>query len=824
MLGREQDDNIRMLRGLPNYVVGVKADHTDVDDLIRLSNQEGTHLWFEYNTSRFAATKGRSSSPNIDRLTALIADIDFKASPEGMQSEQGALELIRDLSAALGTPPSAIVYSGNGMQPYWPIEDGAITPGSQADILAMLQRWGTFVKMKAAALGGGADGVFDLPRVLRVPGSRNVKDPENPKPVTALFREIVETVTLEEIDTMLDDYEIPLVAKESLGTIVSPMVEWEWAAQDCQMVETSYQEIITSLPAARHPWSLKYAAILYGMVRGGCLTEESFYRLRDALADRLKWLAANVEPKRSVSEYEVVSILNWGKGMAEQWSKQKLGEELRMHTHDDILLGMSEPARRQSPEMAIMAASAPPPDAASNQITRLAQARFTDVGNAERLANTLRGRFIWVPALGWHVWDGSRYVLDTLNSIVEEAKDMFTSMLVTATTEAQSKWAKRSLSIGAIRAAVELCKSIPFLAISTFMLDAKPYEISTPGGIVDLWSGSIRQADPLKDFHTMTTGITPDFTKEPTRFLAFLDWAFMGDTELIQYVQRLFGMAAVGKIQWHIFPIFLGAGSNGKTTLLDLIAGVFGMYSATMPQKFLIEQGQQHPTIIAQLRGVRIALSSEVSPTARFDEALVKTLTGESRLRGRFMGENFFDFPNQSTHFLAANHLPSVTVGGKGFWRRIRLIHFRNAVAPGSENADLVQSILSEEAEGILAWVIAGASIALKGGENAPMSVTHSTSEYELEEDSFSRFCVENLIPSQSGHVPRELVYNRYQTWCYRQNINPMPLVKFNREMSAKYPPSVLQGNSVYGDLNLISYDVTPGMVIDPGKVFYGDI
>jgi putative DNA primase/helicase len=303
--------------------------------------------------------------------------------------------------------------------------------------------------------------------------------------------------------------------------------------------------------------------------------------------------------------------------------------------------------------------------------------------------------------------------------------------------------------------------------------------MATPGGIVDLRTKLLRPAGGLVDFHTKRTSVTPDWSCPTPRFDAFLRWA-LDDVDRVEYIQRVFGIAALGTVEYQQFPILLGVGSNGKTTITNFMVRVFGDYAATMPAKFLIDsQGDRHPTDIARLRGIRLGISNEVPPTAKFNEELIKTLTGEETLTARFMGKDFFEFRNTATHVMTANHLPTVLVGGRGFWRRIRKIDFHNRIADGQEDKTLVDSILADEAAGIMAWVVDGAAAVLAAGEQSPESVVAATQAYRFEEDALARFCDDQLIPTPAMGAIRDQVYNTYKMWCLREGTQPMPRVKF---------------------------------------------
>ena len=71
---------------------------------------------------------------------------------------------------ALGTRPSALVESGGGLHAYWPISDGHDTVAGRI----LLKRWHRLVAAVADKLGVAVDNVYDMARMLRLPGSLEV--------------------------------------------------------------------------------------------------------------------------------------------------------------------------------------------------------------------------------------------------------------------------------------------------------------------------------------------------------------------------------------------------------------------------------------------------------------------------------------------------------------------------------------------------------------------------------------------------------------------------------------------------------------------------
>lgn len=118
----------------------------------------------------------RGSSADVTRIAHLYADLDYD---EGKVPDTATgFDIIDGLSDVLGYPPSVVVASGHGLQPWWVM---APEPRSTlASRARALRKWGSTVTRIAASHGAGVDNVFDLPRVLRVPGTTNRKQPDRP--------------------------------------------------------------------------------------------------------------------------------------------------------------------------------------------------------------------------------------------------------------------------------------------------------------------------------------------------------------------------------------------------------------------------------------------------------------------------------------------------------------------------------------------------------------------------------------------------------------------------------------------------------------------
>ena len=119
------------------------------------------------------------------------------------------------------------------MHPYWSVAGGR--GGGDVDLAVLLRRWGRLVKSVAEKHGAKADSVFDLPRVLRAPGTFNCKAAMNGHggvPVTC-YADNGAPRSLAEVAERLDEYGVYEIEIDTGGGgQISDPDDWEYADED----------------------------------------------------------------------------------------------------------------------------------------------------------------------------------------------------------------------------------------------------------------------------------------------------------------------------------------------------------------------------------------------------------------------------------------------------------------------------------------------------------------------------------------------------------------------------------------------------------------
>ncbi|MFD8573329.1 phage/plasmid primase, P4 family [Streptomyces sp. NPDC059639] len=404
---------------------------------------------------------------------------------------------------------------------------------------------------------------------------------------------------------------------------------------------------------------------------------------------------------------------------------------------------------------------------------------LSDRGNAKLFVRLYANDYRHVPGIGWYRWDTTRWQIDEDDSVQWAAGDLAEAIAAhdprgLFTTTALGTHRRRALSTTGINAMLSQAKSAPGMVLNAARLDADPYALCTPNGIVDLRTGLSKTPDPNKDFHSRSTSVAPQALPTPRweRFLTDTFGSEVEGQEMIDYLQVLLGYSVTGDVGGQILPFLFGSGKNGKSVLLDVLMKLLGDYADAAPPGFLMARPYEgHPTDLAELHGRRVIVCSEVKPGDKFDEARVKLLTGGDRIKARRMRQDFFSFEPTHKLWLLGNHRPEVGTGGFAFWRRMRLIPFERVVSDDRKIDNLADILVTEEGPGILGWLIDGARRYLAGDRDltGPERVRIATSAYAETEDHTGRFYDETCALAPELRAEQTSLYSAYKRWCHNE-------------------------------------------------------
>jgi hypothetical protein len=127
----------------------------------------------------------RCLSPDIAGLAGFWADLDLRSDAHTKNALPATIaDALSIIPASM--PPTIVIATGNGAHVWWIFKEPYVFDGDddRQAIASLVSRWHTLLSLNASSRGWAYDRLADLARVLRIPGTQNLKDPANPKDVT----------------------------------------------------------------------------------------------------------------------------------------------------------------------------------------------------------------------------------------------------------------------------------------------------------------------------------------------------------------------------------------------------------------------------------------------------------------------------------------------------------------------------------------------------------------------------------------------------------------------------------------------------------------
>lgn len=313
-----------------------------------------------------------------------------------------------------------------------------------------------------------------------------------------------------------------------------------------------------------------------------------------------------------------------------------------------------------------------------------------------------------------------------------------------------------------------LRESHPILEISPRDLDADPFALCTPEATYDLRKGmaGAREHSP-EDFITKITSVSPS-QKGQQIWLDCLDLIFQGDKSLIDYVQMICGLAAIGKVYVEALIIAYGDGRNGKSTFWNAVSRVLGLYSGNISADTLTVGCRRNiKPEMAEVKGKRLLIAAEMQEGSRLNDSTVKQLCSTDDVFAEKKYKDPFSFKPCHTLVLYTNHLPRVSASDDGIWRRLIVIPFNAKITGKSDIKNYGEYLFDNAGESILAWVIEGAKkvIELDYQIPVPECVQKAIDEYRNQNDWFGHFLADKCEVDDSYKESSSALYQAYRNY-----------------------------------------------------------
>ena len=445
-----------------------------------------------------------------------------------------------------------------------------------------------------------------------------------------------------------------------------------------------------------------------------------------------------------------------------------------------------------------------------NQDLQLKPSDYSDVGQATVLAREYEGKLRYSPSTDFLVYNG-RFWEESKPKAQAVAQELTTRQLEEAETEikkATDEMMKNGAwellaSMGPKKAAMAfsseqarsfqkyenattyrnyaikrrdskyitaaLKEAHPMVEIDQRQLDADEFLLNTPSATYDLRIGL-----PSAHEHTPADFITKQTTVDPSDegmdiWQDALETFFCGDNELIDYVQEIAGLSAIGKVCVEGLIIAYGEGRNGKSTFWNTLSRVLGTYSGNMSADTLTVGCKRNvKPELAEAKGKRIIIAAELEEGMRLNTSNVKQLCSTDEIYAEKKYKDPFSFVPSHTLVLYTNHLPKVGAIDAGTWRRLIVIPFNAKIEGSSDIKNYADYLFNKAGGAILKWIMTGAKRVIEKDYHIvkPAVVDAAIQKYKDNNDWLSQF-LDECCEVGSGLIAKSgEVYNAYRSYC----------------------------------------------------------
>lgn len=326
--------------------------------------------------------------------------------------------------------------------------------------------------------------------------------------------------------------------------------------------------------------------------------------------------------------------------------------------------------------------------------------------------------------------------------------------------------------------------------------------LNTQNGYISLATGEQFEPDKNKMFSMVADSELTE-NQRSDAWIDFLNDIFNYDQEVINFLQRAVGYSLTGSTREQVMFILHGKGRNGKSLFIETIRSILGTYTDNIQAKTLmVKRGDTINNDIAKLQGVRMVTSSEPSEGFRFDEGLIKQLTGGDTVTARFLYGEEFNFDPKFKIWVTTNHKPIVRGTDDGIWRRLLLVPFEVQIPEEKVDKDLKYKLL-REAPAILNWAVEGCLEWQRNGLQVPEKIAKASEGYRKEMDVIEQFIEDECIRNEDEQVGAKELYDAYKKWADDSGEYKMNKNKFGKKIKDKFESKRTSAGIRYLGINL---------------------
>jgi phage/plasmid-associated DNA primase len=191
------------------------------------------------------------------------------------------------------------------------------------------------------------------------------------------------------------------------------------------------------------------------------------------------------------------------------------------------------------------------------------------------------------------------------------------------------------------------------------------------------------------------------------------------------------------------------------------------------------------------LPGVTLAIASE-TPAKKFNEDRLKALISRDPISINPKGKTIRTIVPRCTFYLAMNRDLTVTDYTEGFWRKVAVIPFNEAITAQNKINGFDKKITGspEEMRRVLDWLLEGAiRIVKRGGRfcELPAASIEMMRDQRAKSDAVLGWMYDCEVKPCTGYADKGAIYQGFHEWCLREGRQPQGAPQFWTRLEAHF-------------------------------------
>lgn len=269
---------------------------------------------------------------------------------------------------------------------------------------------------------------------------------------------------------------------------------------------------------------------------------------------------------------------------------------------------------------------------------------------------------------------------------------------------------------------------------------------------------------------------------------------------LIDFVNELIAYAIQPRRHYAMIVVFYGAGSNGKTSLVELIRRLIGpglVYSGR------VDQLEGHRFALGHLFGKLLYLDDDMKSGIKLPDGVLKKISEAKTLTGEHKNRPLFDFTNTALPILLCNNVPSLADLSHGMMRRLKVVPFSRIFREKEIDRRLFERIAATELSGVLNRALEGwKRLQSQGHFTKSVDVLAANKLFLAHANPLQGFIDECCKKDSDGKIEMHEFYDRYKDWAADNGFTltqTQPTVRKNLEHLGFYVPRHGVGRVIKG-------------------------